>query len=113
MNDIYNLMEINKIFSNDYSNYDELIVSKNDNIVIKKINQIKYPKKFTPNYNSSAYTPYLGKKHTIQSITKSIVSLLFGVAIHRGNLSIEILDEFIYKYFDQLSQTFVIHDVRN
>jgi CubicO group peptidase (beta-lactamase class C family) len=67
-------------------------------ICLKKTNK-RQVKKFTPNYLSKSYTPYKGNKHTIQSITKSILSLLFGIAIQKNHIDINILNEPIYKYF--------------
>ncbi len=82
------------------NNFDELIIFKDNKIIVKQNNN-KSLKKFNPDYNSSSYTPYYQNMHTIQSITKSIVSLLFGIAIQNKDFSINILDEYIYKYFDK------------
>jgi CubicO group peptidase (beta-lactamase class C family) len=81
---------------------DETIVYKNNKIISHKINKLPY-KKFTPNYLSKSYTPYKGNKHTIQSITKSILSLLFGIAIENKHINIDFVNEYIYKYFDNYS----------
>ena len=80
-------------------NFDELLIYKNNMIVEHQKNK-KPIKKFNPNYLSKAYTPYKDDKHTIQSITKSILSLLFGIAIQNKHFDIEILDENIYNYFN-------------
>jgi hypothetical protein len=63
------------------NNFDELIIFKDNKIIVKQNNNNKSLKKFNTDYNSSSYTPYYKNMHTIQSITKSIVSLLFGIAI--------------------------------
>lgn len=76
-----------------------MIIYKNEKIITKKINKLPH-KKFTPDYLSKSYTPYKGNKHTIQSITKSIVSLLFGIAIENKHIDISFLNENIYQYFD-------------
>jgi CubicO group peptidase (beta-lactamase class C family) len=82
------------------NNYNELIIFKDNKIILKNKNKIKQPKKFNSDYNSSSYTPYNKTRHTIQSITKSIVSLLFGIAIQNNHFDIDIINEYIYKYFD-------------
>lgn len=83
----------------DYKNIDEILIWK-DNKIILEITNKRPAKKFTPNYLSNLYTPYKGNKHTIQSITKSILSLLFGVSIQNNHISIKILNKPIYNYFD-------------
>jgi len=85
-----------------YNNFDEVIVWSDNKNIIKKVNN-KPVKKFTPNYLSKSYTPYKGNKHTIQSITKSMLALLFGVAIQNNHITIKILNEPIHNYFDNYS----------
>lgn len=77
----------------------EMIIFQNNNIIKQKKHKIIH-KKFTHDYLSKSYTPYKNNKHTLQSITKSIVSLLYGIAIENNHINIKILDEKIYKYFD-------------
>ena len=82
-----------------YNNIDEIIVWKDNRVILKKHNK-KPVKEFTSNYLSKSYTPYKGNKHTIQSITKSICSLLFGVAIQNNHIDIVVLNKPIYDYFN-------------
>lgn len=76
----------------------EIIIFKNNKIIKKEKKQIKY-KKFTSDYLSNSYTPYKDNKHTLQSITKSIVSLLFGVAIENKHIKLDNIDDKIYIFF--------------
>ena len=85
-----------------YSNVDEVIIYKTNKIIFNKTNK-RAIKKFTPNYLSKSYTPYKGDKHTIQSITKSILSILFGIAIQNNHMKISDLHNYIYNYFDDYS----------
>jgi len=76
----------------------EIVIYENDKIVLIEKNKVR-KEKFTPNYLSKKYTPYKGNKHTIQSITKSIVSLLFGIAIQNNHFPISKLNCYIEEYF--------------
>jgi len=104
-------MSFNKI-KKKYMNVDEVIIMKKNKILLSIKNK-KPSKKFIPNYLSKSYTPYIQSKHTIQSITKSILSLLFGIAIQNKDIKISCLDEYIFKYFDNytLSNKIKIKDL--
>lgn len=81
---------------------DEILVMHNDKIIDKVSDKVNKKKKyiFTSDYTSKEYVPYKNDKHTVQSITKSILSLLVGIAIHNKDIKMSVLNEFIYKYFD-------------
>jgi len=77
----------------------EIIILQNNNIIEQKQLKLTH-KKFTPDYLSKLYTPYKDKKHTLQSITKSIVSLLYGIAIENKHIKLDNLDNKIYNFFN-------------
>ena len=58
------------------------------------------------NYHDPKWHPYYQdtRLHTIQSVTKSVTSALFGIAIRRGELGS--LDDRIFEYFPRLMSLF-------
>ena len=58
------------------------------------------------NYHDPEWHPYYQdtRLHTIQSVTKSVTSALFGIAIRRGELGS--VDERIFEYFPRLMSLF-------
>ena len=65
----------------DFGKIDSLIIIKNGNLVVNE---------YDNNYNSSTI-------HTVQSITKSITSILIGIAIDQGKITTE--NEKVIDYF--------------
>lgn len=90
------------------------VLITNDNHIIVNIDNHKYLKLNNNNFkkvnicspihnwHNPKYHPYYGKSdlHTLQSVTKSIVSLLFGIAIQKKICDISIIDDTINKFVD-------------
>jgi len=72
---------VDKMHNGDFGNIDGLVVLKDGNLVVDE---------YDNNYTSA-------KVHTVQSVTKSITSLLIGIAIDQGKISSE--DEKVIDYF--------------
>jgi len=92
----------------------EVLIKKDNKIIFNTVNPVKSFKKIKKNthihdLSNPEYHPYYRntKLHTIQSITKSIMSLLFGVAIQRGDMKISIVNKLIKQYFPEYKKYFV------
>ncbi len=83
---------------------DNKTIFKNKNVVKKKKNKIDD----IYDFKNTNYHPYYKntKLHSIQSITKSVTSLLFGLAIERGDLKSNIDNDYIRKYFKEYDHYF-------
>jgi len=110
-------MELDKYYNDGINN---IMIYKNDKLVYKKRRAIsKVSKKKTDyiyNYkNTTYYHPYYKNKnlHTIMSITKSIMSLLYGIAVQNGDIKISIIDDNINKYFQEYNEYFKNNKLRN
>jgi hypothetical protein len=95
------------IVSGDYGLVDHLLVIRNGNLIFDKhyennydsIAQLYDTANFQFNYNHPAWHPYYkgSDLHTLQSCTKSITSLLIGIAIDEGlitNTDIKVMELF-------------------
>lgn len=95
-----------------------IMITKNNKIIInyQNSNPIKPTKHINHKYNNAPifnftdpeFHPYYKNTdlHTIQSITKSIVSILFGIAIRQKLCDISLINETIKKYFQDCPQSF-------
>lgn len=95
------------IVSGDYGLVDHLLIIRNGNLIFDKhyennydsIAQLYDTANFQFNYNHPAWHPYYkgSDLHTLQSCTKSITSLLIGIAIDEGlitNTDIKVMELF-------------------
>jgi len=83
---------------------DNKLIFKNKNVVKKKKNKIKD----IYDFGNNDYHPYYKntKLHTVQSISKSMTSLIYGLAIERGDLKSNIDNDYIRKYFKEFDDCF-------
>jgi len=115
------------ISSGEYGLVDHLLIIRNGNLVFNNryknnydsIAQLYDTTNFQYNYNHPDWHPYYkgSKLHTIQSCTKSITSLLIGIAIDEGlisNIDIKVMklfDSYNPKHEDVLKDSITLQDL--
>ena len=91
-----------------YYDVDYQSLTKTSKLQQKRIMENNYGDNATSqyNYHDPEWHPYYQdtRLHTIQSVTKSVTSALFGIAVRRGELGS--LDERIFQYFPRLMSLF-------
>lgn len=79
---------VGKIHQGEYGNIHSLLVIKNGKIVLEE---------YASNLNKNTL-------HTLQSVSKSVISLLFGIAMDQGK--IKSVDEELYRFFPEYKGIF-------